>query len=240
MVVLLCALEEAGMKTLITGNGRSGTCWMSAIIRKTGLHDSPCPFSEDRGLYIMGLFDGYLGKLCIENRGVTVEMFEQLLKDHEDLNIIWCFRNPISTALSKVNRGRNIETGEVTAIDGTPEGACEWVRKSVKMYSELKYKFPNNLLSVKMENLILNGINEIKRILLFLGYETDDEGAQLLLESYNETWNLAHKERYKTIDKSQAYIADNIETSFDGYFADKPEWVKYIKENLADLVEMYK
>ncbi len=227
------------MKALIVGGGRSCTNWVFSIVRHSELYDGVINRKEERNLHVYGVHDGYCGKACIEVSGMSEELLDGLMSEHSDLKLVWCAKHPLAHAMAKIHRGLDKTTGEFNGLDGTPETAAEWVRTSFRWWLSLSRKHKGRVCLVRLEALVLDGVNTVKSLIEFLGAKISDRQARWLLDSYLFARNSAHIKRYKKIDESQARIADNVDTAYDGFFSDKGDWIEYLKGNLAPLIEAY-
>ncbi len=226
------------MRILISGNGRTCSNWLLASMGGTGLFELYHRV-EDRGVYRRReLHKDYLSKVCIENKGIDEDLFRELLGKHEDLRILWCIRHPVATAMAKIKRGSTSE-GVPKAVDATPEEACKWVMKSYNMFKALSDTA--KVIGVRQEGLILNGLQTIKDIFTVLGITGhNDDYCERILMNFKKTGNSGQMARYgDKIDISQAYIHENPETAYDGFFKDRTEDIEYIKNTLGHLVEKY-
>jgi hypothetical protein len=165
----------------------------------------------------------------------TEENIDNLLLDNHDMKILWCFRHPVSNAMSKIIRGRKASEGgdkrdETVSDDATLESAIKAVKYSYEMCMRFSDECPVE--NVMLELLILDPEYEKKRLSEFL--EVDIE--KIDIYAFRNTLNNYHEKRYgNKIDKKQAHIYKNWKTAYDGYFADKNDWIDRMKSEFKDM-----
>jgi hypothetical protein len=212
---------------------------MLTIIAGTGLFKMT-KRSEDRALpRRQEMKEGYGSKLCIENKGVELDLFNMLLDKYDDLRILWCIRHPMANALAKIKRGCNAE-GIPKSVDATKETACDWIEKSYSWLESLSSK-TGRVVAVKQEDLILNGLSVIDGLFNYFGIEGGSPQIKKdILMNFKHTPNKNHSARYgEKIDKSQAHIHINPFTAYDGYFKDRIDIISYLKKRLKPIVEKW-
>ncbi len=228
------------MRIIVSGGGRSCSNWVRCVVTNTR-RTFGSPVGEDRALPTSprDLPEHYMAKLCIENDGVTLEMFMELMEANDDLHLVWCLRHPVAQAMAKMNRGTNKDTGEQRAIDSKKEDAVWWVKESARMYRELSEKYPDRVIGVKLEDLVVFGVDTVVSLFNFLGvWGLDERFIVGVLHSFSGTPNPHQLKRYgDKIDASQAFIYENRTTAYDGWFSDKRDVLEYLCEELDELID---
>ena len=226
------------MQVLVTGCGRSGTNLVAALVRSF----PESIFSnegEDRRLFKRGVLSpDYGAKLAYENDGYTRANVEQLMEDNPGLKIIICLRHPYDIALSKIVRGQpkgspntDSEVNEVSP-DSTLEGAVKAVRFGYELYHFYTQFWRSRVLIVCMESVIEQLDVEMRRIKFFLGFKQ----APKLDEFLKHDVNKFHKKRYgNKLHKDQIGMFNRFDKIYDGYYKDKPAYLRFIVDELEDV-----
>lgn len=216
------------MKILVTGCGRSCTNWVSEIVKSTN-NFNWIGTPEDRNFFQrLTLPPQYASKLATENKGFNANSLLIMSKVNPDLRFLWCFKHPVANVMAKIVRGRPASEGgdkrtENTSDDGHLDTAIAAVKKSYEIYSEFK----DISLDVRVERLIEVPVSMESFLEDYL------EASRFDLNSFRNTPNKYHQKRYgKKVDKSQAKIYENWKTAYDGYFADKEDWIQKMREEL--------
>ena len=100
----------------------------------------------------------YLAKYdtsCCSNFG----LFGNFMRSNENTKVIWVVRHPYSTALEKIYNGWN---------DTTSKDCFKTICWSAYLFSEAKSEFPERVLPIKLEDVILNTRKEVEDICRFL------------------------------------------------------------------------
>lgn len=223
------------MSVLITGPGRGGTNWTTELVRASGCFDfigSP----EDRKLLKREekLPERYGTKLSTE--WFDWEGIDKLVEDNEGLKIIFSIRHPVSLCMAKIVRGQPSHQGgdgsHLLAPDGTVDGSIESVIHAYSVYINLKDKYKDRVMFVRLEDMIRDIDSIIKEVCLFLGIEPNAS----MNNAHKNNRNKHHQKRYGTsVDKSQAEIHKNWKTAYGRFFADRENDIKYIEETLRDI-----
>lgn len=217
-------------KVLISGAGRSGTNWLTEIIRASGAYRFT-DVIEDRNFFNYDyLPNGYGTKLATENKGFTLENIRKVMSINSSLKILFAIRHPVDLCMAKIYRGQPSSQGgdgeDRLAPDATVKGAISAVKYSESILEELIKTYSNRVLAINLEDLIENTEVEIDKICKFLGIEKKEE----MLTAYTKNRNTNHQKRYgDQVDKSQGNLRDNWQTVYNGFFADKEEDIKSIK-----------
>ena len=229
------------MRVLVTGCGRGGTNLGIEVIRCLGI---PCTVDvEDRKFFQHeNLPPAYATKLATENNGFTVEALQMQMDRFPDLKILFMLRHPYDNVMSKILRGQPKSMGgdnetENIMPDGTVVGASEALLYMHKVLDDLisNEKYSHRLIVIKMEDLCTDIMGTVTKIADFLNVKVTRESLQF----YKYNRNHHHQKRYRNELRPQVNLFFDLDNSFDGFFADKPEWVNQIKEIFSEIAIKY-
>lgn len=247
------------MRILVTGTGRGGTTLTKEVVKGLGIvdwHPKKVGRQEDRNFFKREMLpQNYGTKLATPNPissdqahlygkehrygneySFTIENLIKRMREYKDLHLIFSFRNPVDTCMSKIVRGQKHSDGgdkswEEISPDGTPEGAILAVRLLCKIYREIKRLYPERVLAVSFQNLLLNPEKEVGMIARFLGVTATKKA----LEFYKYNSNRFQFKRYgASLDKSQVGIHKRWKTAYDGFFRNREKDIRKIKESFAE------
>lgn len=225
------------MKVLITGCGRSCTNWTAEIVKATNAFQW-FYYPEDRELFTRTkLIPNYTTKLTTEHKDFNLKNLREIMRWNEDLYILWCFRHPVANVMAKIVRGQPAsfggdKSGEVLSDDATLESAINAVKTSHYLYSKVMDSEKVQL--IRLETLIV--LPEDARFMLykFLNVPLID----IHLDAFKDTPNEYQKKRYgDKVDMSQAYVYENWQEAYDGYFKDKEADIDIMREKLKDVCD---
>lgn len=223
------------MKALITGCGRGGTNLLCEYVRATNLFVFTAKV-EDRTFFTRSQFHRkYATKLATENFGFSIENLERVLYEHEDFYIFFSLRHPIDCCMSKIYRGRPREEGG-DCSDYCPDASIEGAVYAYKhMYNILNFlkTFTPNLYIFKMEDVITQTEQVCRKICSIL--ETTYQ--KQMLTAYQNNRNLYHQKRYHSLNRNQINLYRNVDTSFEGWFSNKPKMVECLRQRLNKLIK---
>jgi len=232
------------MQVLVTGAGRGGTNLVAAILRsfQNVVFDSG---TEDRLFFTKSkLPSEYGAKLCTENPSFSMGNIRRMMKSNPNLKLIFSVRHPIDHCMSKIVRGQpnSNPLSDSSEIHGSPDGslvtAIDAITFMHTMRRDLSKRYPNRILVVKMEDIILDLDNTIAQIADFIEV---DHGTIQEDKLFDNLKNRHHKKRYgNKLDSSQINIYKRVETAYDGFFKDKEDYMDQIKSKLADVFEELK
>ena len=241
------------MRVLVTGTGRGGTTLLREVVIGFGtlrFHCGPRAKEEDTDFFKRkDLPESYMTKLATPNPpGIntseyTTENLIRRMEEYEDLHVIFSFRHPVDTCMSKIIRGQrgcdggdkhwdgvtgfdHSTPGDKVSPDGTVEGAILSVKTMQMIHQVIQLHYPKRVLTVQMENLIMNSEDMVEKIARFLGVKVGKRS--LAFYKYNS--NRYQFQRYGTkLDKSQVGLYKNWQTAFDGFFKNKEADIKKIQ-----------
>jgi len=202
------------MSALVLGCGRTGTNMLLEILRASNqLHATS--IAEDKRVFYRNesLPAKYLSK-CDTVYVPDVGMARKLLEDNPELKILWTIRDLRDTALSKIYRGQPGHDSPTLSDDATHDGCISDMEWMYRIYSFIKNNYPQRILVVKMEDVILNFEKTIQEVCKFCDITYTNE-----MKSFTSRYRNANKSRrYKSLDQSQISLYKNIETIYDGFF----------------------
>ena len=227
------------MRILVTGTGRGGTTLAREVIIGLELIKFHCDNSkeEDRRLFKHKRLPKHYGtKLTTPTtpgeNGYTIESLMRLMKKYDDLYVVFSFRHPIDTCMSKIVRGQTHSNGgdkywDQISDDGTVESAIKTVRVMHAIYEKVKKSFPKRVYVIKMENLILHPKEEISKVANFFNVKVRKRA--LVFYRYNS--NPYQFRRYGTaIDKSQVDLYKKWDTAYGGFFKNRKKDIDRMRE----------
>ena len=221
----------------MTGCGRGGTNLGIELIRSFG-HFSVSEQVEDRSFFLKDSLPAlYATKLATENTDFTIENIDRAMKQNPDLFVLFMTRHPVDVCLSKILRGRPRSQGgdsttEERAADGTVVGAANAVKYMTNIYSFLKREYPNRTLTLKMEDLIESPQDTIKIVSNYFGIPIKEQTHSFFKNNRNNY----QKARYGNNLVRNIALYENLDTNFEGFFADKKEAVGKLTNALSEYI----
>ena len=233
------AKERKIKRILVTGPGHGGTNWATEIVRASGLFNFT-EAVEDRHLFKRDVLpEGYATKLATENLGLYWENLKALMEKYPDLGVVFITRHPVDNCLSKIVRGLPTGgDGQVNVIwdyswDSTIKGSVKSMEHAYTLLTHLQKEYPHRVIRIKMENLILDQKEEVRRLCEFLAVPMNDA----MLEAYKNTRNRYHRSRYgATLDTSQVEMYKRWDSIYDGFFKNKKPIIDFLSSELKDIV----
>lgn len=200
---------------LVFSSGRTGTnICLEVLTGNSKLQPSDPP--EDKQVFKRNVIypDFYLTK-CSVTYCKNYNEFYNLMYNNPDTKIIWTIRHPFDVCLSKLYRGRPLpKRGRISAADATVEGCVKDLYKMFDLYKRSIQDFNDNILLVKMEDIITNIENESKRMCNFIGipYQEDMKVPHLRMRHEGK------RERYKTLDTNELNKYPEWKTLYNGFY----------------------
>lgn len=257
IAIIFIGMDE--VRVLVTGTGRGGTTLTKEVIKGLNIVDwhpkkvgkqedrkffkykilpqnygtklvTPSPISPDQS-HLYGKFHRYGNDMFF-----TIENLIKRMQEYKDLYLIFSFRHPVDTCMSKIVRGQKHSDGgdktwKEVSPDGTPAGAILAVKLLHKIYQDIKRLYPERVLAVRFENLLLNPEEEVGIIARFLGVTATKKA----LEFYKYNPSRYQFKRYgANLDKSQVAIHKRWETAYNGFFKDRGKDIRKIKESFME------
>jgi len=221
-------------KCLITGTGRSGTCLTSAAVESLQFFNFKFngSASEDRALFTYSLLPNkYATKLTTDHKSFTLDNFCKLIDKNNDLIVIFSIRHPYDCCLSQMFRGLPKKYGGdcyEKAPNCNVDIAIKRVLYSIELYNAAKSLFGERIFLSKMEDLLLGKSYLLNNVCRLCGIKSDFD----LHTIYKFNHNPHHKNRYKSLDRSQIDIWRQWAHIYDGFFSNKQNDVKKIFHQL--------
>tara|TARA_R110002074_G_scaffold102179_3_gene220738 strand:+ start:6191 stop:6835 length:645 start_codon:yes stop_codon:yes gene_type:complete len=173
------------------------------------------PVAEDKQLFRQcnKLSDDYLSKcdtVYIDN----LMQVSALMDKNPQLKILWTIRDLRDAALSKIYRGQPGNDYHSLCDDATLTGCLEDISWMTAVYNFLEKRYPERMLLVRMEDVINNFDDIIKKICDYSNI-TFEEPMRKFTSRYRLT---SQSNRYKNLDKKQ--IATHLRRNeiYNGFF----------------------
>lgn len=225
------------MSAIVIGCGRSGTNAVIEILSgSSALNTEPSRVNSKiakQGPHA----ENYAAK-C-DTWDLTPTDIGRVMLDNLHMKVIWTIRHPRDMVLSKIRRGQPLRSDDIIqnpnntglSDDASPEGCLKDLTHMLQCYEFVERNFPDRLLLVKMESLLLNPKEETVRICDFLGITNEDGMWNFPSRMRNE----AKKKRYgDQIDKSQVDLWKRWKDVYNGFFLEEDIQKKY---NIEELFE---
>jgi hypothetical protein len=146
--------------------------------------------------------------------------FGNFMKNNPTAKIIWTIRHPFDIAMSKIRRG--FPGASDASLKGCVKDMC-WM---TYLYFEATCEFPDRILLVRMEDVLLDIEKEAQKICNFLDIPFEEE----MTRPWERMRHPGKRERYPGklyMDQIDMYL--NWRTSYDGFL------VNNIDFNMLDL-----
>ena len=227
------------MSVLVLGAGRSGTNMALEILSghpflKATIIPEDKRFFERQKTYP----DNYLTK-CDTCYVKDITELHGTIGRNPNLAIILTIRDPRDMLMSKLRRGVTEKEGgdcKQLADDATPEGAIKDMSHMDYVFDMICRSYPDRIMLVKMEDMILNTQKTVKDMCDFLGLDFYYE----MLTFYKRMRNSKKKNRYKGIDKSQVEMWKKWETAYCGWLKEKYPALEMYFIKLKPYAEKYR
>jgi len=210
---------------IVLSSGRSGT---NLLLECLTISDSykATEYPEDKLLVKRGI--EYPKKyLCKADTHYisNYQEFYNFMDINKHCQILWSVRHPYSWATSKLYRGRPTKSrGWIPAGDATVDGCTADFQHMYNIYKQAVRDFPSRILTVKMEDLLIDIEKEVRKICVWL----DIPFVESMLTPHLRMRHVGKRNRYKTLDKSQIDIHERIDEIYDGYFKKKKKIINKI------------
>jgi hypothetical protein len=206
------------MQVLVLSCGRTGTNMLLEILRGSS-YLKATDFAEDKTLFRDGrvLEDGYLSKcdtVYISNSG----QIDRIFKQNPNLRILFTVRDWRDCAMSKFYRGQPGKDNVVLADDATVNGCLEDIEWMNNIYDYIREKYPHNILTIKMEEIILDFDRRIEEVCKFCALVFEKEKMISFTDRYRNNFKSG---RYNELDKSQVKLHERLDTVYNGFFKDE-------------------
>lgn len=236
------------MRILVLGTGQGGTCLLVEAVRGLDVVEFTKKVEDRRFFKHETLPPDYGTKLttdCVAN--VTVENFTFFARDlkiamerYDDLRIVFSLRHPLDVFMANIMRGRKPSEGgdgkmkrDVVSVSGTIEGSLIAIRHAHHVWKSVKSSFPERMITIKLEDLVLIPEATVRRIARFFRVEP----MQRAFEFYKYNRNRYQMGRYgATLDTSTVGIHKKWRIWHDGFFKEKKEDIDFAADRLAEVI----
>lgn len=221
------------MRILVLGCGQGGTCLLVEALRGLNLVKFSESVEDRKFLDYSELPENYGTKLTTDaTEPLTIDNFWDVpqkitdcMNKHKDLHVVFSLRHPVDMFMSQLVRGQKRANGgdtEGLSDTGTVWGALLAIYHAKVAFEQIKHFFPDRLLCIKMEDLVLRPKETVDEIAKY--FKT--EATKKAYEFYKYNRNQYQKKRYSNkLDSSVVNIHKNLEEFGAGYFKDKKAWI---------------
>ena len=262
------------MRLLVTGCGSGGTNLGLELVRSLNFFDvlegsHGKGTVEDRQFFTK-LREGTLSenaatKLATESSPIDRNTILKALDEFEDLRVLFVFRNPVDTCLSKIDspwRERPsipsacLEAGLATldkaasleelisdtaayvkpSNDHLLGNAVQAVKNMYQIYFLCKKEYSNRVHEIKMEDMILDRNKVRKDLSQWFGIEYDGKDPEFWKASKKHE----HQLRYHGQLAPNVDLYKDLENSYDGRFKEYQEHINKIAECFREEMEHFK
>lgn len=240
------------MRILVLGVGQGGTCPLLEVVRGLDIV-SFTEEVEDRGFFEYKVFpQDYGTKLttdCLKKNKITIagnfsffsENLERLMRKHADLYVVFSLRHPVDVFMANLVRGQKPSDGgdgdrkrNRMSDSGTINGSLFAISHAHNVYKNIVSLFPERIITVKLEDLVLTPEIEVKKIAKFFGVEP----TQRAYEFYKHNRNEYQKRRYgDSLDKSVVVLYKKWDTWHDGFFKGRRSDIDFATSHLTDVIQ---
>lgn len=211
------------MRILVSGMARGGTCLLTEVVRGLGIVKFTVVIEEKKFLKYKELPANYGTKFTVDSPAFTLDIIARLMDRYADFYIVFSLRHPLDVFMARLLRVKSIESDFNVAMSR--------IEKFHSIYKAMLNHYPDRVLAVKMEELILHPDREVRRVAKFFGVAP----RQQALEFYKYNRNKYHQKRYKgQLNASQVGIHKRWETMNDGFFKSRADDI------LAATTRLYK
>jgi len=157
--------------------------------------------------------------------------FGNFMTNNPTAKIIWTIRHPFDTAMSKVRRG--FPDAADASLKGCVKDMC-WMEY---LYNEANCEFPDRVLTIKMEDVLLNIEKETQKMCNFLNIPFEDE----MVRPWERMRHPGKRERYPGklyTDQIDMYL--NWRTVYDGFLVNNIDFnMLELFKKIESLVYMF-
>lgn len=235
-------------KVFVTGVGHSGTNLLLAMAMATKQFN--CTILPEDRYFSSGvplLFNyKYLAKLACDSKWFILPAYHINMEKFLGLKTLMVVRHPLDAALSGAYRGLPVHMGgdseRAEPLEYTKERAEEMVKEWATKHAPtllhiLKVHSQSNRVRLfRMEDILLHTHAVAKEISSFLDVECTDD----MVEPWKYNLHKGQKLRYKgKPDTKQVDVYKRWKTEYDGFFADKEDFVLTLAEGLVDVASIF-
>ncbi len=225
------------MRVIVVGADHSGTNWALEIVRFSGTYEFTEAVQDPQFFEYERLPENYGTKIPTEHKDFTLRHMKKIMHRNDKMKVIFTTRHPIDLALSKMYRGQPSELGGDTpgySPDANPLGALHAIESMYLMWKHMNLRWPNRMLTVRLEDLILDPEKPVGEICAFLDIAPVPE--------MNVAYRFIRVEQKHTryryrIHRDQVGLHKRWDSIYDGYFKQKESAIVMLKKELAYVVE---
>tara|TARA_R110002012_G_scaffold141140_5_gene298870 strand:+ start:168 stop:857 length:690 start_codon:yes stop_codon:yes gene_type:complete len=203
------------MPTLILSCGRTGTNMLLEVMRGSTVLQATTEYAEHKYVFrqCAQLEPLYLSK-CDTHYVDSARQVSNLMDKNPDLKILWTLRDLRDAAMSKLYRGYPKQIGHLPADDATFDGCIKDISWMVEVYEHLQENYSDRIMTVRMEDMVLNFDETVLAICEFVGIPFEES-----MRNFVDRYRNAEYAGYKEIDKSKYQMYKRKDTVYDGFFA---------------------
>lgn len=206
------------MPALILSCGRTGTNMLLESLRASkDLVATHSPEDKDAIRTGRKVYEKYLSK-CDTVYVDNLSQVGAFMETNPNLNILWTIRDFRDLALSKIYRGQPGNDSRILSDDATFEGCLEDIEWMKKVYDYIAANWPDRIMLVKMEDMILNFKNTMQGVCKFCNILYEDE-MEDFVSRFRGTVKATKGKRYKKLDKNQVALYKRRYEIYDGFYA---------------------
>jgi len=210
---------------VVFSSGRSGTNMVCEIL--SGSKELyPTEPTEDKEVFNRDAIyrDGYLTKTDTTYCRSYRYNFMPVMLRNPAMRIIWTIRDPRDWAMSKLRAGWQRQSD-----DATFDGCLADLYHMLDLFKRGRNDFPQRIYPIKMENILLNTVYEIKQLCKWLNIKYDDK----MPEFYKRMRHAGKRARYDKVDKGQVELWKDWQNVYQGFMTkvdiDIEELFKYLE-----------
>lgn len=237
------------MRILVLGTGQGGTCPLLEVVRGLDIV-SFTKAVEDRWFfkhealprdYGTKLTTDSIEKIKAKNFSSFLEKLKVSMRKYADLYIVFSLRHPVDVFMANLVRGQKPSDGgdgdrkkNRLSGTGTIDGSFLAISHAHNIHKNMMSLFPERIITVKLEDLILMPETEVRRIAKFFGVEP----TQRAYEFYKYNRNEYQKRRYgDSLDKSVVALYKKWDTWHDGFFKEKRSDLDFAINRLSGIIQ---
>lgn len=214
---------------LVFSCGRTGTNLVLEILTGSPLLKASDP-PEDKFIFRRNIQypENYVTK-CDIAYCQSYDTFELFMKNNPKSSIIWTIRDPRDMILSKLYRGW------YRSDDGTPQGCLDTMYAMYNFYLRAIDEFSNNILTIKMEDVILNIEDVINRITKFTNLSIHNN----MFYPYKRMRHPGKRTRYNCLDQSQISLWKNYKEIYNGFFRNRAKIIEPMFDTVKPMIRYF-
>ena len=237
------------MRILVLGTGQGGTCPLLEVVRGLDIV-SFTKAVEDRWFFKHKVLPQNYGtklttdsivKITPSNFSSFLESLKKSMRKYVDLYVVFSLRHPVDVFMGNLVRGQRPSDGgdgerkkNKLSDTGTIDGSLLAISHAHNVYKNIASLFPERMITVKLEDLILMPEMEVNRIAKFFGVKP----TQQAYEFYKHNRNEYQRRRYgDNLDKSVVALYKKWDTWHDGFFKERWCDIDFAINRLSDVIQ---